>query len=276
MSGGKSTIVNALLGKKILPSSNRACTANIISVENYDAADDDIWIGQLRSDGKVITRQFIAGNTLDDWNVDAATIQIWLTAKFCNVNRSITLHDTPGTNFSQDRSHERITKEFLSQYPLDVILFVINAEHSGTFDEKQLLTWIKKNVIDKRKTKILFLINKADSLDPEHENIFEHFNDTRRHLMRLGFDKPKLIALSARAALLFRMVINNQHITPSEAIAFESYHQRFAHEEFVAYNATDIVIVDDIICSRSNLCRAVFGTGICELESILDQRISLE
>ncbi len=36
MSSGKSTLINALLGKEILPSSNRACTAL-----RYSILDDD-------------------------------------------------------------------------------------------------------------------------------------------------------------------------------------------------------------------------------------------
>ena len=42
MSSGKSTLINALLSKKLLPSSNEACTATITKVinrkqENYNA-----------------------------------------------------------------------------------------------------------------------------------------------------------------------------------------------------------------------------------------------
>lgn len=40
MSSGKSTLINALVGKELLPSSNRACTAKSIAILDNDMQDE--------------------------------------------------------------------------------------------------------------------------------------------------------------------------------------------------------------------------------------------
>ncbi len=275
MSSGKSTILNALIGKNYIPSSNRACTAKITSIEN-DELHNDIFGCRLNQNGD-ISSQIINSSTLDEWNIDKNIAQINLTAKFFKIKNSITIHDTPGTNFSQDKSHEKITKDFLLQYPLNLILFVINAEHSGTDDEKDLLNWIQKNVLEKRNAEIVFLINKMDSIDFEREDINSNLNDTKNHLKNLGFNKPKIFPISAKAALMFRMMLNLQPVSKSEIRQFKNFYQYFMEDDFhLAESTKNISIKGGIslggtIYSKKDLLTAIEKTGICELENFIEK-----
>ena len=284
MSSGKSTILNALIGNNFIPSSNIACTAKIISIEN-DITQNQIYGSRLMKDGQMFCEEIPNPETLINWNDDIDIVQIYLAANFQNLNCSFTIHDTPGTNYSRELTHKKITQNFLRQYPLDLIIFVINAEHSGTIDEKDLLLWIKTEVIDKRGVDIIFLVNKMDSIDFDCEDLYENLDGTKNHLTNLGYTNPLIIPISSKAALLFRMVLNHQQLTKRELIDFEALYLYFMRENFELIKYTNFFIdidmnidingticVDDKNYKRRDLYYVLQKTGINVLEEVIKQK----
>ena len=284
MSSGKSTILNALLGKNCIPSSNLACTAKIISIEN-DFTQEEIFGSRYMKDGRIFCEEIDSPQKLLEWNNNGDVSQIYLTTRFQNLQCPLTIHDTPGTNYSVDLEHKRITQDFLQQYPLDLIIFVINAEHSGTVDESDLLKWIRREIVDKQGIEIIFLVNKMDSIDYELEDVHENLNNTREHLIKLGYEKPLIIPLSSKAALLFRMILNNQHLTRKELINFETLYLYFMKENFNLVKFTNFFIdidmtidINGTICvngenyRRRDLHYVLQKTGINILEEIIKER----
>lgn len=112
MSSGKSTLINALLDKSILPSSNSACTA-----KSYRISDNnDEKIELFYKDGSKTTTSSVSDA---DWatmlkkaneNPDVKKIKIYTPIKIkrvLNTKKRLILVDTPGTNNSQDEEHRK-------------------------------------------------------------------------------------------------------------------------------------------------------------------------
>lgn len=204
MSAGKSTFVNALLGNDVLPSRNEATTAKITSIYDRDMMTEVI--GFCENSGEVVE---ICGDLkldkLDEWNSRKDIDRIYLQADLNNIaNKAFVLaaHDTPGTNNSGDASHHDTTLKFLKENQMDAVIYVANAQQLCVKDEEALLTEIKKVL---KKTPIIFVMNKIDSVDEKRENVEEMILNYRAYLKNIGFENPEVYPVSSRYARLLKM-----------------------------------------------------------------------
>ena len=281
MSSGKSTLLNAMLGIDALPFCHKACTARIISIEHDDKqdklvgcrADKDGNLYYVESDKDVI----------NCWNLDESTVDIFLVGRMVGIrspNRIIRFYDTPGTNNSKDKSHERLTKEFLTKNSLDLLLYILDVEHIGTIDDANLLRWILENDATKN-TKKIFIANKLDSLDNEKEPITVFLKHINGYLTSIGIESPFTLPLSASAARLFRMAYFGATFTKRDSQRFDAMYREFMEDsfDFRQYSDTHIdsvqkplkgtVSVGNIVYEKANLMEAIERTGITLLEAII-------
>jgi small GTP-binding protein len=161
-STGKSTIINALLRKNILPEGITPTTDEITIIkygesneESNDNGHHHISINEERLKGFFIV-------------------------------------DTPGTNVTIEQ-HEKITQDFIPN--ADIVFFTIGAERAVTGSEAKLIKFIKEDWLKN----IVFLLNKIDIVDDDSElsNLIHH---TESELNRIFKIKPLLIPISARFA----------------------------------------------------------------------------
>src|SRR5688500_4026770 len=124
---GKSALVNALMGEKVLPEGATPTTSRVTLVK---------W-------GEQIAEQVV------DENFSIYTYPLELL-------KELNIVDTPGTN-AVIRYHERLTDEFVPRS--DLVLFTTSADHPLTESERQflerILSWGKK---------VVFALNKADKI----------------------------------------------------------------------------------------------------------------
>src|SRR5262245_23092476 len=124
---GKSALVNALLGEKVLAEGVTPTTSKVTLVK---------WGEQIKE-------------TAVDENFATYTHPLPLL-------RELNIVDTPGTN-AVIRQHERLTNEFVPRS--DLVLFVTSADRPMTESERQFLerirAWGKKVVIALNKSDIL-------------------------------------------------------------------------------------------------------------------------
>ena len=127
---GKSALVNALLGEKVLPEGATPTTSRVTLVK---------W-------GEKVAEQVV------DENFAIYTYPLPLL-------KELNIVDTPGTN-AVIRYHERLTDEFVPRS--DLVLFTTSADHPLTESERQflerILAWGKK---------VVFALNKADIIEDE-------------------------------------------------------------------------------------------------------------
>lgn len=212
MSSGKSTLINAIVGSELLPSMNRACTARAVAILDNDmksnfevhAVDNNGVYSHIDKASKKIVVDFNKSKDISEMIIEGEIRGIR------NSKKSMLLIDTPGINNSMDMSHEIVTKKVLDEYPEGLILYVINAQQIGTYDDKSFLKVVAKKIRDNPQFSILFAINKMDLIDPAN-----------------GITEPKLFLASAQTAKLIRMVNNGEELSETEEEDLEKLVKRF-------------------------------------------------
>lgn len=160
---GKSAMINALLGQKLLPEGVTPTTTQI----------------QVLRYGPDQTR------TVINEHQHILTLPAELLAE-------INIVDTPGTNAIM-REHEMITSQFVPR--ADLVLFITSADHPFTESERQFLVQIR----DWGK-KVVLVINKKDILQTQadQDEVYRFVTDNVRLLLGLT---PEVLLVSARKAL---------------------------------------------------------------------------
>jgi small GTP-binding protein len=159
---GKSALVNALLGEKVLPEGATPTTSRVTLVK---------W-------GEKAAEQVV------DENFGVYVHPLPLL-------KELNIVDTPGTN-AVIRYHERLTDEFVPRS--DLILFITSADHPLTESERQFLerivAWGKK---------VVFALNKADIIEDEAA-LKEVRSFVVKHATIVLGDTPEFFPVSARLA----------------------------------------------------------------------------
>jgi small GTP-binding protein len=159
---GKSALVNALLGERVLPEGATPTTSRVTLVK---------W-------GEKAAEQVV------DENFSIYTYPLPLL-------KELNIVDTPGTN-AVIRYHERLTDEFVPRS--DLVLFTTSADHPLTESERQflerILSWGKK---------VVFALNKADIIEDEAA-LQEVRSFVLKHATKVLGDTPEFFPVSARLA----------------------------------------------------------------------------
>ncbi len=159
---GKSALVNALLGEKVLPEGATPTTSRVTLVK---------W-------GEQAAEQVV------DENFAVCTYPLPLL-------KELNFVDTPGTN-AVIRHHERLTDEFVPRS--DLVLFTTSAERPMTESERQflerILAWGKK---------VVFALNKADIFEDD-ASLQEVRDFVLKHASKVLGDSPEFFPVSARLA----------------------------------------------------------------------------
>lgn len=234
MSSGKSTLLNALLGQNLAPSKNQACTAKVTQVHHVNTMDHITGYSMGHDSKKLVSSQ-LEHATLNEWNNISDIQHIHIEGGMpgiTNSEKKLVLYDTPGSNYSLDRSHTEVTYRVLENHSFDLILYVINATQIGVRDDKVLLQKVMESVKDRRqKTQMLFVLNQVDLFDIEgHDNLEISINNLKIYLEQHGIERPEVIPVSSYAVKLFRMVLAHEELTKKETVDFRSLFQLFSDE----------------------------------------------
>jgi len=159
---GKTALINALLGQKVLPEGATPTTSRVTLVK---------W-------GEEPAEQVVD----EDFAIYTYPLPLL---------KQINIVDTPGTN-AIIRRHERLTDEFVPRS--DLVLFVTSADHPLTESERQflerILAWGKK---------IVFVLNKVDIF--EDESALQEVQDfILKHAATILSDQTQLYPVSAKLA----------------------------------------------------------------------------
>ncbi len=212
MSSGKSTLINALLGKQLMPAANEATTATIVKIE--DAEQDDFSAIAYDKSGHVV--KDIKVVTLEDMkklNGDTKVSTVVMKGKIpfvSSVGMKLVLVDTPGPNNSRDRSHQEMTYRMIADSDKSLVLYVMNGQQLGINDEKEFLDYICQKMQEggkQSRERFIFAVNKMDAFKPKDEGldcIEKALSNVKRGLEDRGIKSPNIFPVSACAALELR------------------------------------------------------------------------
>ncbi len=232
MSAGKSTFVNALLGRDVLPARNEATTAKITSVYDKDGLSGLLGFVQ-KADGNIGNLCYdVQSVDLNEWNNSPDVRRVFLQGDLDgihNKNMIVAVHDTPGTNNSGDISHHDVTIQFLQENRMDAIVYVANATQLCTVDERALLSEIFRTIVQPYKLPVIFILNKSDEIDEDKENIADVMDRYKKYLSDIGFISPVLFPVSSKSARLLKMVQNGkaESLTAKESRALKGIQEQY-------------------------------------------------
>lgn len=214
MSSGKSTLINALLQQKLMPSKNEACTATITEIldtdeEKYSAVVFDT------DGGRITSIDELTYEIMDQLNANEKVGRIEAEGNIPFLDSDSTalcLVDTPGPNNAQNQQHKNTTYSAVNSDSNNLILYVLNATQLGTNDDDNLLKYVAEQIQKggkQARDRFLFVINKMDTFDPSSEKIEDTVKRVREYLAKHGIEEPQIYPCSASVALNIRTVLRD-------------------------------------------------------------------
>ncbi len=303
MSSGKSTLINAMLGRELLPARNEATTATIAKIYDEDGMTN--FTAEVRSVSGKIIQTFdnftladmdavnTAGNSDkydgDNANDRPSTIEIHGDIVGIDSNNMrLVLSDTPGPNNSRTQEHKEHTHSLLNKEYKPMILYVLNATQLATNDDNLLLKSVSQAMKAggrQSNERFMFILNKADQFDPgkgEGEKLENAIKTVKEYLAKHDIFEPRIFPVSALMAKVIRQYINKDTLTETEEDEILPKHTSFIKREYKHFEK---------YASLSNYCKnlqdemlekakdnpyeeALIHTGIVSIELAIAEYIS--
>ena len=223
MSAGKSTLINAIVGKHITRTSLEACTAKLHYIYNMPIEDSAI---------HMIASPINLNATDADLFKQHESEKIHIASYFRTADQyssRICLIDTPGVNSSMHIEHAEMTRKALVKENYNVLVYVFNANKLGTDDELCYLKYISENV---PKEKTVFVVNKMDNFKSADDSIEASMAGIKNDLLKLGYTDPTVCPISAYFAYLLQMKQSNARMSEDEQDLFGLYSKKFSKSEY--------------------------------------------
>lgn len=212
MSAGKSTLINALLGQKLMPAKQEACTATITEIKDNDGACFMAKVYDV--DGNLIqTHPELSFDTMDALNSNPKVSRIRVEGNIPFVSSedvALVLVDTPGPNNSRDPEHKAATYRMLSESSKTVVLYILNATQLGVDDDYNFLSHVADSMKvggKQSRDRFIFVVNKLDEFDKKEDNVEATITKVRNYLSNNGIENANIYPASARTALSIRTIL---------------------------------------------------------------------
>lgn len=223
MSAGKSTLINALVGKSIARTSQEVCTGNVCYLFNKAYEDNHI---HLSTQG--LNLNATAGDLhAYDWN-GKISIASYFTGIMSDIPR-LCIIDTPGVDAALHKDHSKRARNALLNDDYDTIIYVVSPTRLGTDAEKKHLQWVAQNL---QKEKIIFVLNKLDNYHDFSDSIEESICGFKEDLLKIGFEKPVICPLSAYFAYLLKLKMTGQPLSEDEEDEYVLYSKKFKKSSY--------------------------------------------
>ena len=244
MSSGKSTLVNALLHKQLMPYQNASCTATITEILDTDSPD---FVAVAYDENNVVMQEIpqLTYEIMKELNENTKVQHIkaegnipFLDAK----DMALSIVDTPGPNNAQNQAHKNMTYREINNDANNLVLYVLNATQLEINDDAALLKYVADQIKKGGKQvrdRFLFVVNKMDAFDPETEDIEQFLRRVRQYLASYGIDDPQLYPCSAFAAFHIRTDLANINIDNPSWAEVSRFPNTVKSAITVAYNLID-------------------------------------
>ena len=259
MSTGKSTLINAIIGKNLAPSMSIACTSNIANFKSSPIKVN--FINYFDKDGLKLF-------------LDSTEIKKLIgKSNYCHINtyfnseiskKKVNIIDTPGVNYSEDKSHSDITKNELKNKEIDILVYVTSILTWGTDDEYEYLKFIKENV---RYKKMIVVINKVDEIKIEDSTVDENISNAKKYLLKLDLKNLTICPLSAYVGSILKRSIHKENLSRREERLVSIYINQFTNEKYFELSKFYSINLENR--NDNELIKAYINTGLPIFERVL-------
>lgn len=266
MSAGKSTLINTLVGKNINRTMNDSCTSKVHYI--YDKAFEDDFNYKL--DG-ILNLNADKDALLND-DIRNRDKRIFVGTYFKSLiknKRGLCVIDTPGVNSSLDINHYKFTKDIILNDEYDKMLYLLNAENCGTYDDLKYLNFIHDNVDE---NKIIFILNKLDSFRSLEDSIEKSIKDLKKELLKIGFKNPIIFPVSAYAGNLGKKKLFGEQLSENEEDDYIFLKNKFKKPEYNLsrfYPKNILNIINENYYEKSSNIDFLIKCGMLCLEEII-------
>ncbi|WP_273525229.1 dynamin family protein [Mailhella massiliensis] len=262
VSSGKSTLINALTGKKLTKTANEICTGAVCHI--YAKPFEDCRIHLADSNGfdfDISEKELSSISRTEPFSV-AAYFHLCSgqTERLC-------LIDTPGVDAVFHEKHLEMTRECLLSSQGEALLCVLDSCGLSTNATWTHLNWISKNL---KKQTVIFIVNKTDKLHPEDDDLSASLDALRQDLISLGWETPTICPVSAYFSFLLKRKERGIALSEDEQDDYELLSRKFSRGQYDLTRYYDKKIKHQQ--TDSDFIRLSKACGIYGLEQTLLER----
>ena len=213
MSAGKSTLINSLLGQRLMPAKQEACTATITEIKDNDNPTFNAKV--YNKEGSLIqTYPELTYEIMEQVNSNPEVSKIRVSGNIPFVTAddiSLVLVDPPGPNNSRDPEHRLATYQMLSDESKPLILYIMNATQLAVDDDAALINHVSENMKvggKQSRDRFIFVINKLDDFKKGEDSVEKAIEKVRLYLKDYGIENPNIYPASALTALNIRTILS--------------------------------------------------------------------
>ena len=286
MSSGKSTLINALLGQKLMPAANEPTTATIVKI--IDTEQDHFSAVAFGSNGqKIKTLDKVTLKDMRELNSDPKVTMVELRGNIPFVKSTgmrLVLVDTPGPNNSRTKRHEEMTYEMIANSDKSLVLYVMNGTQLGINDEKIFLDYVCDQMKEggkKSRERFLFVVNKMDDFKPSEDDegitcIQDALNNAVEGLKERGIYDPNVFPAASLPTLQYR----TDDPEADELIAFERKSKKYSvmcYEQYYNYNHLPQSVhqrIDKLLSIKPESSNVEIHSGIVSIEQAISMYVN--
>lgn len=222
MSSGKSTLINSLLGRRLMPMGQMATTATIVRIFTTPNQDFYSGIAYDKVGKEVCKEKDLNIKIMRGWNnnPDISQIDIYGPVPCAGTaGMRLVLIDTPGPNNSRDEHHRELTYNMLSNSDKSMVLFVLNAEQLNINDEKYFMDYVcncMKEGGKQSRDRYIFAVNKINSFKPEDgDDVEDALKSVVIGLDERDIKQPNIFPVGALTTLEIRTHSDSPETVPN-------------------------------------------------------------
>ena len=214
MSSGKSTLINAMLGTKLLPCNQETCSAILTRIKDTD--EFPFKAAVYDKDDKLLrTSKNLTLKEMEDWNADEKVSEIQIYGNFPFMDEelmSLVLIETPSPNNTRHASRRAVQQSLLNKSSKALVLYIMTGTY-GTDDDNALLGRVAESMKvggKQSKDRFMFVLNKLDCRIEEDGDLNVTLNSLRKYLKNHGIDNPNIFPAGALPAMNIRLQAQGQ------------------------------------------------------------------
>lgn len=272
VSAGKTTLLNALIGKDLFPMASSSCTTKITGLRGTNDGRasgaqwhfDDHTYGSARNVSKDLFNRF---------NADPRSGELVFNSSLYGIKNTVfpyLIVDTPGINDSTISFRSEVTIDFLKRIRKALVVYVGSVKHVGTTDEERFFQMLSLLLGEHPQLQWMIALNRMDTLNRSYECIADFMDVEYRLAEKCGLPRPQIYPVSALGALLCRRVLAQEGLTQDEYDEFDRVIRYFGKElpGIDEEQLPDIELYGDRY-SSSQIIQVCSRTGILELEQAI-------